>query len=131
MLLLPWTGFAADHFNQCRLLMMTQAAMGVLALAPGVLTVSGLAQLWHVDAFAFGHRSAFGNSGAPRFQPIIPPAMSDPVFLRVRTISIVKSMRLILQSPVATATTPHHPHRLNSAAPPDDPIAPQRKMAVM
>ncbi|MDR1967233.1 MAG: MFS transporter, partial [Burkholderiaceae bacterium] len=32
LLLLPWSGFAADHYNQRRMLMMTQAALGLLAL---------------------------------------------------------------------------------------------------
>ena len=53
LLLLPWTGFAADHVNQRKLLLATQATMGVLALALGILTVTGLVQLWHVYAFAF------------------------------------------------------------------------------
>src|SRR3569833_2760678 len=48
LLLLPWTGFAADHYNQRRLLMLTQATMGLLALALGVLTVTGTVQLWQV-----------------------------------------------------------------------------------
>jgi MFS family permease len=60
LLLLPWTGFAADHFNQRRLLMVTQAAMGVLALALGALTVLGAIQLWHVYVFAF----VFGSAAA-------------------------------------------------------------------
>jgi len=60
LLLLPWTGFAADHFNQRRLLMITQAAMGVLALALGVLTVAGIVRLWHVYLFAF----LFGSAAA-------------------------------------------------------------------
>src|SRR5512147_688746 len=38
LLLLPLTGFAADHFNQRRLLIATQAKMGGLALIPGLLT---------------------------------------------------------------------------------------------
>ena len=58
LLLLPWTGFAADHFNQRRLLMVTQAAMGVLALALGALTVLGVIQLWHVYVFALVFGSA-------------------------------------------------------------------------
>ncbi|MBD1586296.1 MFS transporter [Pseudomonas typographi] len=53
LLLLPWTGFAADHYNQRKLLMATQAAMGVLALALGLLTVTGIVQLWQVYVFAF------------------------------------------------------------------------------
>ncbi len=52
-LLLPWTGFAADHFNQRRLLMATQVTMGFLALALGVLTIAGATRLWHVYLFAF------------------------------------------------------------------------------
>lgn len=59
-LLLPWTGFAADHLDQRTLLIATQAAMGVLALALGVLIVSGRVQLWHVYGFAF----LFGSAAA-------------------------------------------------------------------
>ncbi len=60
LLLLPWTGFAADHFNQRKLLIATQAAMGALALALGLLTVAGAVQLWHVYIFAF----LFGSAAA-------------------------------------------------------------------
>ena len=61
LLLLPWTGFAADHLDRRRLLIGTQAAMGALALALGLLTVAGAVQLWHVWVFAFllGCASAF------------------------------------------------------------------------
>jgi MFS family permease len=52
-LLLPWTGFAADHFDRRKLLFASQAAMGALALGLGLLTVAGLVQLWHVYVFAF------------------------------------------------------------------------------
>ncbi len=53
LLLLPWTGSAADRFNQRKLLMATQATLGALALALGVLTLAGVIRLWEVDAFAF------------------------------------------------------------------------------
>ncbi len=53
LLLLPWTGLAADRFNQRKLLMFTQATMGVLALILGVLTIEGVTRLWHVYVFAF------------------------------------------------------------------------------
>ncbi|MGI4876581.1 MAG: MFS transporter [Janthinobacterium lividum] len=59
-LLLPWTGSAADHLDQRKLLIVTQAIMGVLALALGVLTVTGIVRLWHVYVFAF----AFGSAAA-------------------------------------------------------------------
>ncbi len=53
LLLLPVTGFAADHFNRRKLLQVTQATMGALALGLGVLTITGLVRLWQVDLFAF------------------------------------------------------------------------------
>jgi len=53
VLLLPWTGYAADHLDRRKLLFATQAAMGALALGLGLLTISGLVQLWHVYVFAF------------------------------------------------------------------------------
>lgn len=60
LFLLPWTGFAADHFNQRKLLIATQATMGLLAIALGMLTVAGVVQLWHVYIFAF----LFGSAAA-------------------------------------------------------------------
>jgi MFS family permease len=60
LLLLPWTGAAADRFNQRKLLIATQATMGALALALGGLTVTGVVQLWHVYVFAF----LFGGAAA-------------------------------------------------------------------
>ena len=45
LLLLPWTGSAADRLNQRKLLMTTQATMGVLAVALGALTIAGVIKL--------------------------------------------------------------------------------------
>lgn len=53
ILLLPLTGYAADHFDRRKLLFVTQAALGTLAVGLGLLTVTGLVQLWHVYVFAF------------------------------------------------------------------------------
>ncbi len=53
ILLLPLTGFAADHLDRRKLLLATQAAMGTLALGLGLLTITGLVRLWQVDVFAF------------------------------------------------------------------------------
>lgn len=52
ILLLPLTGYAADHINRRKLLLVTQASLGLLALGLGVLTVTGLIKLWQVYAFA-------------------------------------------------------------------------------
>jgi MFS family permease len=76
LLLLPWTGFAADHFNQRKLLVVTQASMGMLALGLGVLTVTGVVQLWHVYVFAFlfGCAAAFD---APVRQTFVAELVGD------------------------------------------------------
>jgi MFS family permease len=58
ILFLPWTGSAADRLNQRKLLMFTQATMGVLALALGAVTVAGVVRLWQVYVFAFLSGSA-------------------------------------------------------------------------
>jgi len=75
-LLLPWTGSAADRFDQRRLLLVTQAAMGILALALGALTVTGLVRLWHVYLFAllFGCTAAFD---APVRQTFVGELVAD------------------------------------------------------
>ena len=61
LLLLPLTGFAADHMDRRKLVFATQATMGALALGLGLLTVFGVVRLWQVDVFAFllGCASAF------------------------------------------------------------------------
>jgi MFS family permease len=76
ILLLPWTGFAADHFKQRKLLIATQATMGGLALVLGLLTVTGLGELWHVYIFAFlfGSAAAFD---APVRQTFIAELVGD------------------------------------------------------
>ena len=76
VLLLPLTGFAADHLDRRRLLFVTQGAMGALALGLGVLTVAGLVQLWQVYAFAFllGCVSAFD---APARQTFVSELVSE------------------------------------------------------
>jgi len=53
LLLLPYTGLAADRLDRRKLLLVTQASMGVLALALGLLTLAGIVALWHVYLLAF------------------------------------------------------------------------------
>jgi MFS family permease len=68
-LLLPLTGYAADHFNRRKLIFCTQAAMALLALGLGLLVVTGLVRLWHVYVFAFllGCASAFDSPARQTF----------------------------------------------------------------
>ncbi|MBJ9665745.1 MFS transporter [Burkholderia gladioli] len=76
MLLLPWTGYAADHFDQRKLLRVTQALMGLFALLLGLIVVTGVARLWHVYVFAllFGSAAAFD---APVRQTFVTSLVGD------------------------------------------------------
>jgi MFS family permease len=54
VVLTPFAGVLADRVDPRRLLMLTQALLGVLAAVLGVLVLSGVAQLWHVYLLALG-----------------------------------------------------------------------------
>ncbi len=74
--MLPLTGYAADRFDRRRLLVVTQALQGALALGLGILTVTGVVELWHVYSFAFllGCVTAFD---APSRQTFVAELVSD------------------------------------------------------
>ena len=76
LLLLPLSGFAADHLDRRKLLLVTQGAAGLLALGLGVLTISGKVQLWQVYGFALllGCVTAFD---APARQAFVSDLVSD------------------------------------------------------
>ena len=76
LLLLPFSGFAADHFDRRKLLLATQSAQGLLALVLGLLTLMGVVQLWHVYLLAFllGCVTAFD---APARQTFVAELVSD------------------------------------------------------
>jgi MFS family permease len=76
LVLLPFTGYAADRFDRRKLLLATQAAQGLLALGLGILTVAGAVQLWHVYVFALllGCVTAFD---APARQTFVAELVSD------------------------------------------------------
>ncbi|HET7268762.1 MAG TPA: MFS transporter [Oleiagrimonas sp.] len=76
LLLLPLSGFVADHVDRRKLLLFTQGAAGVLALGLGLLTVFGLVQLWQVYGFALllGCVTAFD---APARQAFVSDLVTD------------------------------------------------------
>ncbi len=76
ILLLPFTGSAADRFDRRRILVLTQSAMFVLALALGLLTLFGVVALWHVYVFALllGCVTAFD---APASQTFVSELVGD------------------------------------------------------
>ena len=69
VLLLPWSGLAADRMDRRKLLIVTQLLQGALATGLGILTVSGVVQLWHVYvlAFLFGCVTAFDSPASQSF----------------------------------------------------------------
>ncbi|NUU06846.1 MFS transporter [Leifsonia sp. C5G2] len=77
LILLPVTGWAADHLDRRKLLMATQGAMGALGLGLGILTVTGTVQLWHVYLFALllGVVAAFD---APARQTFVSELVAGP-----------------------------------------------------
>jgi MFS family permease len=94
VLLLPLTGFAADHLDRRKLLMATQAAQGALALGLGVLTVTGLVQLWHVYVFALllGCVTAFDSPARQTFVSDLvgAPNLSNAVALNSTSFNIAR-----------------------------------------
>lgn len=76
LLLLPLTGFAADHWDRRKLLLVTQCLCGLLALGLGVVTITGVVQLWQVYGFALmlGCVTAFD---APARQAFVSDLVSD------------------------------------------------------
>lgn len=76
LLLAPYGGVLADRIDKRRMLMATQAAFGVLALALGLLAVTGAVRLWMVVVLAllFGLTSAADNPARQAFaSEMVPP----------------------------------------------------------
>ena len=49
----PYGGVVADRVDKRKLMIFLQAMMGVLALVLGLLTVTHVVQLWHIEVLAF------------------------------------------------------------------------------
>jgi MFS family permease len=94
LLLLPLTGFAADHLDRRKLLIATQAAMGVLALGLGILTIAGIIQLWHVYLFAglLGCVSAFDAPARQTFisELVVEDHLSNAVALNSTSFNVAR-----------------------------------------
>jgi len=69
LLLGAWGGLAADRMDKRRLLIVTQALMGLLALALGTITLAGAARLWmvYVLALLLGVVTAVDNPARQSF----------------------------------------------------------------
>ncbi|MCU1535142.1 MAG: transporter [Glaciihabitans sp.] len=76
LLFMPFSGLIADRFDRRRLLIFTQAAMGILTLGLGLLVLTGSAQLWIVYAFAFA-TGCVAAIDAPARQTFVSELVSD------------------------------------------------------
>ena len=96
ILLLPFTGSAADRFDRRRILVATQSVMFVLALALGLLTLFGVVALWHVYAFALllGCVTAFDGPASQTFvSELVGDAdLSNAVALSSTSFNIARMM---------------------------------------
>ncbi|MCL1838161.1 MAG: MFS transporter [Propionibacteriaceae bacterium] len=75
LILVPWTGAAADRFNKRKLLIATQAVMMGTGLILTTLAWTNVAQLWQVYVLAFlsGTAGAFDTPARQAFAPEMVP----------------------------------------------------------
>ncbi len=69
LLLGPYGGVIADRVDKRRMMIALQSAMGVQALALGLLTISGLVRVWEIGVLAalLGLNNAFENPSRQSF----------------------------------------------------------------
>jgi MFS family permease len=69
LLLGPYGGVVADRVDKRRLMVMLQSTMGVLALVLGILTITGVVNVWEIGvlAFALGLNNTFENPARQAF----------------------------------------------------------------
>lgn len=66
LLFSAYAGVIADRVNRRKLLIITQAGSGLIALVTGLLVLTGTAQLWHIYVLAFLLGLAAAFDGPPR-----------------------------------------------------------------
>ncbi|WP_291279107.1 MFS transporter [Galactobacter sp.] len=78
LFLSPYAGLVADRMDKLKLLKITQALSGIIALALGLLVLTGTAELWHVYALAFalGVVTSFDN---PPRQALVNELVAHPM----------------------------------------------------
>jgi MFS family permease len=91
-----WTGSVADAVDKRRLLIVTQAAQGLLALALGILTLTGAVELWMVWILAFGLGIARAFD-TPTRQAFVSELVEGPALARAIGINstVVSAARMI------------------------------------
>jgi MFS family permease len=120
ILLLPLTGYAADHLDRRKLLFCTQAAMGLFALGLGFLVVTHLVQLWHVYVFAFllGSAAAFDSPARQTFvtQLVEPALLTNAVGLNSTSFNAARMVGPAIAGIVISAVGSGYVFLINAAS---------------
>ena len=90
----PYGGVIADRVDKRRLMIALQCAMGVQALALGLLTVTGNARLWEIGVLAtiLGLNNAFENPARQSFmlELVGPDYLRNAVSLNSTTVNLAR-----------------------------------------
>jgi MFS family permease len=89
-----WGGMIADRYPKRRILFITQAAMGALALALGVLALTGAVTIWQVYllAFALGLVAVVDNPTRQTFaaEMVGPAGMANAIALNSAVFNLAR-----------------------------------------
>jgi MFS family permease len=96
LLLGPYGGVIADRVDKRRLMIALQSAMGVQALALGVLTVTGTVRVWQIGILAvvLGLNNAFENPSRQSFmmELVGPEHLRNAVSLNSVLVNVARSV---------------------------------------
>jgi MFS family permease len=96
LLLGPYGGVIADRVDKRRLMVILQSAMGVQALALGVLTVTGVVTVWEIGVLAalLGLNNAFENPARQSFmsEMVGPENLRNAVTLNSVLVNVARSI---------------------------------------
>ena len=96
LLLGPYGGVIADRVDKRRLMIVLQSAMGLQALALGVLTVTGAVRVWEIGVLAamLGLNNAFENPARQSFmlEMVGPEHLRNAVSLNSVLVNVARSI---------------------------------------
>ncbi|HVC85285.1 MAG TPA: MFS transporter [Solirubrobacteraceae bacterium] len=96
LLLAPYGGVIADRVDKRRLMIVLQTAMGLQALALGVLTITGAVQLWEIGVLAvvLGLNNAFENPARQSFvlEMVGPDTLRNAVSLNSVQVNVARAV---------------------------------------
>jgi len=96
LLLAPYGGVIADRIDKRRLMIALQTAMGLQALALGLLTVTGVVKVWEIGVLAvlLGLNNAFENPSRQSFmlELVGPEHLRNAVSLNSVLVNVARSV---------------------------------------